>query len=126
MRIKRGGGGVSLYIHNSLQYKVRNDLKALTPRLEKLKRENKYTLLLGDYNVDISQCIEFDMAIEEFKNILSSHHFFSLINQPTLEKKSPNTIIDNIYCTIPFPFDTCDVGILRPYISDYNAFLHIK
>ena len=27
LRIKRRGGGVSLYIHNSLQYKVRNDLK---------------------------------------------------------------------------------------------------
>ena len=27
LRIKRRGGGVSLYIHNSLQYKVRNDFK---------------------------------------------------------------------------------------------------
>ena len=27
LRIKRRGGGVCLYIHNSLQYKVRNDLK---------------------------------------------------------------------------------------------------
>ena len=27
LRIKRRGGGVSLYIHNSLQYKVRNNFK---------------------------------------------------------------------------------------------------
>ena len=27
LRIKKRGGGVSLYIHNSLQYKVRHDLK---------------------------------------------------------------------------------------------------
>ena len=98
MKIKRRGGGVSLYIHNSLQYKVRNDLKigndqetinsvfveidknttntkrnlivgciyrppwvkiadfitALTPKLEKLRSENKYTLLMRDYNVDIA------------------------------------------------------------------------
>ena len=165
LRIKRRGGGVSLYIHNSLQYKVRHDLKigndqetinsvfieidknttntkrnlivgciyrppwvkiadfitALMPKLEKLKGENKYTFLLGDYNVDISPCIEFDMAFEEFKNILSSHHFFPLINQPTRETKSSNTIIYNIYCNIPCPFDTCEVGILRPYISDHNA-----
>ena len=165
LRIKRRGGGVSLYIHNSLQYKVRKDLKigndqetinsvfveidknttntnqnlivgciyrppwvkiadfirALTPKLEKLKSENKYTLLMGDYNVDISPCIESDLAIEEFKNIFSFHHFFPLINQPTRETKSSNTILDNIYCNIPCPFDTCDVGILRPYISDHNA-----
>ena len=108
---------------------MRNDFKignedfitALTPKPEKLKSENKYTLLLGDYNVDLFPCIEFDMAIEEFKNISSSHYFFPLINQPTRETKSSNTIIDNIYCNIPCPFDTCDVGILRPYISDYNA-----
>ena len=165
LRIKRRGGGVSLYIHNSLQYKVRNDFKigndqesidsvfveidknttnnkhnlifgciyrhpwvkiadfitALTPKLEKLKSENKYTLLMGDYNVDISPCIEFDLAIEELKNILSSHHCFPLINQPTRETTSSNTIIDNIYCNIPCPFDMCDVGILCPYIRDHNT-----
>ena len=59
--------------------------------------------------------------IWQLKNILSSHHFFPLINQPTRETKSSNIIIDNIYGNIPCPFDTCDVGILRPYISDHNA-----
>ena len=58
---------------------------------------------------------------EEFKKKFSSRHFLPLINQPTRETKSSNSIIDNIYCNIPCPFDTCDVGILRPYISDHNA-----
>ena len=67
------------------------------------------------------------MGTDEFKNTLASHHFFPLINQPTRETKSSNTIIYNIYCNIPCPFDMCDIGILRPYISDHNAiFLHIK
>ena len=61
------------------------------------------------------------MGTEEFKNTLSSHHFFPLINQPTRETKFSNTIIDNIYCNLPCPFDMCDTGILRPYISDHNA-----
>ena len=52
---------------------------------------------------------------------LSSHHFFPLINQPTRETKFSNTIIDNIYCNLPCPFDMCDTSILRPYISDHNA-----
>ena len=47
--------------------------------------------------------------------------FSPLINQPTRETKSSNTIKDHIYCNIPCPFDMCDVGILRPYISDHNA-----
>ena len=59
----------------------------------------------------------------ELKNTLSSHHFSPLINQPTRETKSSNTIIDNIPC----PFDMCDIGILCPYISDHKCiFLHIK
>ena len=65
------------------------------------------------------------MGTEEFKNTLSSHHFVPLINQPTRETNSSNTIIDNIYCNIPCPFDMCDIGILHPYISDYNAFFCI-
>ena len=101
--------------------KIADFITALTPKLENLKSENKYTLLMGDYNIDISPCIESDLAIEEFKNIFSSHHFFPLINQPPRETKSSNTIIYNIYCNIPCPFDMCDVGILRPYISDHNA-----
>ena len=56
------------------------------------KGENKYSLLLGDNNVDISPCIEFDMATEEFKNILSSHHFsLLLISQP--EKPNPQILL---------------------------------
>ena len=47
---------------------------------------------------------------------------FSFINQPTRETKSSNTITDNIYYNIPCPFDMWDIGIIRPYISDHNAF----
>ena len=58
---------------------------------------------------------------EELKNIISSEHFFPLINQPTRESKPCHTIIDNIYCNIPRPLEMSDVGIVRPYISDHNA-----
>ena len=60
---------------------------------------------------------------EEFKNILSSEHFFPLINQPTRESKLSYTIIDIIYCNILRPLEMSDVGNLRPYISDHNAIL---
>ena len=49
-----------------------------------------------------------------------------LISQP--EKQNPQTLLYIIFIVIiPCPFDMCDIGILRTYISDYNAFfLHIK
>ena len=49
------------------------------------------------------------------------HHFVPLINKPTREIKNSKTVIDNIFCNVPLPFDICDVGILRPYISDHHA-----
>ena len=86
-----------------------------------LHSEHKHIFLLGDYNVDISPVAEINLMTEELKNILSSEHFFPLINQPTRESKLSHTIIDNIYCNIPRPLEMSDVGILRPYISDQNA-----
>ena len=72
--------------------KIADFITALTPKLEKLKSENKYTLLMGDYNVNISPCTEFDLAIEELKNIFSSHHFsLLLISQP--EKQNPQILL---------------------------------
>ena len=165
IRVNNRGGGVSLYIHGSLQYKLRNDLKigndpetinsvfvevdknttstkrnviigciyrplwvdlseyntCMTNTLALLQSENKYIFLLGDYNVDISPVSKHNLAIEEFKNILSSEHFPPLLNKPTRESKHSHTIIDNIYCNIPSSIEMYDSGILRPFISDQNA-----
>ena len=138
--VNKRGCGVSLYIHGSVQYKLRNDLKigndpetinyvfvevdkdttgtkrnliicciyrppwadlseynsCMTNTLALLQSENKYIFLLGDYNVDIAPGATHNLASEEFKNILSSEHFFALI-----KSKHSHTIIDNIYCNIP-------------------------
>ena len=169
IRFFKRGGGVSLYLHCSLQYQLRNDLKigtdsetinsvfveidklttgtrqnliigyiyrppwvnlsdynsCMANTLVLLHSEHKHIFLLGDYNVDLSPVAEINLMTEEFKNILSSEHFFPLINQPTRASKLSHTIIDNIYCNIPRPLEMSDVGILRPYISDHNAIFFV-
>ena len=127
--IKRAGG-VALYLHNALKYKVRNDLKIgndpesinsifveidkscvgtthhiivgcvyrpiayLYINIESYDRpplvdlsqfnellgktlnvlnKNYYIFLLDDFNVDLTQKVETNLAIKEFKNIFSSH-----------------------------------------------------
>ena len=57
----------------------------MTNTLALLQSENKYIFHLGDYNVDISPGATHNLASEEFKNILSSEHFFPLIKKPTRE-----------------------------------------
>ena len=164
-RSKKRGGGVCLYLHNSLQYKVRNNIKLgndsesinsifveiengttgtnynliigcvyrppwvslndfnvlLTTMLESLRIHNKTIFVLGDFNADLSLKAEMNDAVEDFKNIFSTHHMFPLINSPTREVKSSKTIIDNIFCNIPDALDIYEIGIIRSYISDHHA-----
>ena len=86
-----------------------------------LLHSNHYVFLLGDFNVDLSHDVGTNLPIEEFKNIFLTHHLYPLINKPTREIKSSNTIIDNIFCNVPHALETCSVGIIRTYISDHHA-----
>ena len=86
---------------------------------------NHYVFLLGEFNVDLFHGVGTNLPIEEFKNIFLTHHLYPLINKPTREVKSSNTIIDNIFCNVPNALETCSVGIIRTYISDHHAILCI-
>ena len=164
LRPKKRAGGVALYLHNVLQYKVRNDLRigsdpesinSIFVEIDKscvgtthhiivgciyrppwfdlsqfnellnktlhLLNKNHYVFLLGDFNVDLTQGVETNLAMEEFKNTFSTHYLYPLINKPTREVKSSKTIIDNIFSNVPYALDMCDVGIIRTYISDHHA-----
>ena len=153
-RKNKRGGGVSLYLHNVLQYTLRNDLKIgndpesinsifveidkstagtkhniivgcvyrppwvdlyqfnemLNNMLDSL-HTNHYIFLLSDFNVDLAHDAKTSLAGEEFKNIFATQHFF----------KSSKSIIDQIFCNIPYVLNMCKVGIIRTYISDHHA-----
>ena len=100
-----------------------NDL--LNGTLQSCHTNNKYVYILGDFNVHLSHNIKRSTATEDLKKMFYMHHFAPLINKPTSEMKNSKTVIDNIFCNVPLPFDMCDVGILRPYISDHRAFFCI-
>ena len=58
---------------------------------------------------------------EEFKNILSSNHFYPLINRPTRITKCSATLIDNIYCNMSNISNTMAAGLLHANISDHKG-----
>ena len=162
--MKKRGGGVALYLHNVLHYRLQNNLKIgndsysinsvfveidkstagtkhniivgcvyrplwvdlsylnkLLNNVLDLLHGNHYVFLQGDFNVDLSHGVGTNLPIEEFINIFLTHHLYPLINKPTREVKSSNTIIDNIFCNVPNALETCSVGIIRTYISDHHA-----
>ena len=65
--------------------------------LDIIKKEQKYALYIGDFNIDIkieSQTVS--TLTEEFINLLSSYSYEKLITLPTREIGSSSTQIDNI------------------------------
>ena len=68
----------------------------LGENLCKLESENKYAYITGDFN-----CNTLVSIYGKLKNILSSNHFYPLLNRHTRITKSSATLIDNIYCNMP-------------------------
>ena len=46
----------------------------LSTMLDLIVRENKIVFLLGDFNVNLSHTNELSLDVEEYKDILFSHH----------------------------------------------------
>ena len=102
-----------------------NDL--LSTILDIIVKENKMIFLLGDVNVNMAPNIKLSPDAEEFKNIFFSHHLFPLINKPTRKTKHTATVINNnFFCNATSPLDICDVGILRPYLSDHHGIFFVE
>ena len=66
----------------------------LDPILQKIDKENKLCVLLGDFNVDLLK-LEIENSASYFFNNMSSHYYTPYILQPT--RLGSKTLIDNIF-----------------------------
>lgn len=88
---------------------------ALHHTLEKINREHKICVLLGDYNINL---IKSELPTSaDFLNVLSSTYFYPLIQRPTRITSTSSTLIDNILIN-SLEFDITS-GILLTDISDH-------
>ena len=110
-----------IYIPPSYPLHYFNEL--LGEILCKLESEKIYVYITGDFNCNtlISNTLISNTSTEEFKNILSSNHFYPLINRPTRITKSSATLIDNIYCNMPNISITTAAGLLHANVSDHKG-----
>ena len=67
----------------------------LTPKLDLINKENKTTILLGDFNINLVDSQDKDVI--SFMDILGSYSFFPTINLPTRVTEHSETLIDNIF-----------------------------
>lgn len=62
----------------------------------KIQRENKYCIIMGDFNLDLLKC-ESHISTNEFMTTLSTSFFQPYILQPTRITDHSATLIDNIF-----------------------------
>ena len=69
---------------------------------DKLSKENKTVVLLGDFNINL---LNYDIhpPTNEFLDSLSSHYFLPHIQQPSTLTANSNTLIDNIFSNMSVP-----------------------
>ena len=83
-----------IYRHPKTQ--LRSMLDFVHNTVDRINKENKYCLLLGDFNIDL---LKFDShpGSEEFTNTLGSFSFHPQILKPTRITHHSATLIDNIF-----------------------------
>ena len=90
--------------------------------LDSVKKQNKYSFILGDYNINLLNADK-HAPTSDFIDSLFSRHYIPLINKPTRVNEKSATLIDNIFT------DKIDVesfqGILYTEISDHFPIFYI-
>ena len=71
----------------------------LLPLLEKLSHENKQILIMGDFNINLLNYD--DKNIANFLNTMFSYSYLPFINTPTRVTGHSKTLIDNIFYNKP-------------------------
>ena len=104
-----------IYRHPHMSINEFNE-KYLSPLLEKLIKEDKFCVLMGDFNLDLIKK-DSKSSISDFYNIMCSYFFAPFILQPTRVTETSQTLIDNIFLN-SFEYSTFS-GNITAQISDH-------
>jgi hypothetical protein len=86
-----------VYKHPHMDVEDFNEL-FLGPLLDKISKENKELILLGDFNIDLLQ-YKTVSAYTNFLDLIGSYHLLPSITLPTRITSHSNTLIDNIFAS---------------------------
>ena len=106
-----------------------NDIRTFNEKLEsilqKIRRENKVSYILGDFNINLLNN-DYHQPTGEFFDLMSSNSFLPWITRPTRVTANSATLIDNIFTN---HFD-CSLqsseGIFVTDITDHYPVFHIN
>ena len=84
-----------IYRHPNI-FKFETFKNYLDPILDKISKEKKYCIMMGDFNINLLN-FESHLPTDDFINTLGSYFFLPQILQPTRVTDHSATLIDNIF-----------------------------
>ena len=100
-------------------------INTLNTLIEKIKPENKYCYLLGDFNINILNYTTHSATVG-FVDSLFSYGFLPLISRPTRVTTSSATLINNIFTNICNHSPASSQGVLVTGVSDHFPIFHMS
>lgn len=93
--------------------------------LNKIKSENKYCFLMGDFNIDLIKC-DTHNETGQFLDLMFSNFYSPHVDKPTRITEHSSTLIDNIFSNMnSLDTETCG-GILCTDITDHYPIFHFS
>ena len=106
-----------------------NDIRTFNDKLEstlqKLRRENKISYILGDFNINLLNN-DYHQPTGEFFDLMSSNSFLPLITRPSRVTANSATLIDNIFTNHIDKSLQSSEGILVTDITDHYPVFYIN
>ena len=79
---------------------IQQFISEFSPIIDMLQSKNTYTVIVGDFNINLLKISERDKFGESF-NLMCTNNFFPKITFPTRFAKHSCSLIDQIFCKTP-------------------------
>ena len=91
----------------------------ISPIIDIIQKENSYAAIVGDFNINLLQVNERE-KYAEFLDLMCTNNFFPRITLPTRIAKRSQSLIDQIFCKVPFKdLSDSSASIVLSAISDH-------
>ena len=147
----RNGGGVCIYLRNSINFKVRSDListeleaicleitkphskpflvttiyRPMEKLIKQIDDENKEMYILGDLNCNLlEEKTFFNMPTQKLYSLYELYQLSQLIKEPTRITMKSSSLIDHVVTNTPEK--NSQSGVLHTGISDHSLVYAIK
>ena len=104
---------------NNNNKNIEKFIDEISPIIDIIQKENSYAAIVGDFNINLLQVNERE-KYAEFLDLMCTNNFFPRITLPTRIAKRSQSLIDQIFCKVPFKdLSDSSASIVLSAISDH-------